>query len=65
MTTYSYTIEERASELGGGWQLRLLEDDEEVGGGVFPLEEGLDPDSARKRAYRDAQDVAQEWLASR
>jgi hypothetical protein len=37
MTDYSYEIEPRDAELGGGWRLRLLEDGEEVGGGVFPL----------------------------
>jgi hypothetical protein len=34
---YSYEITDRAPELGGGWRLRLLEDGEEVGGGVFPI----------------------------
>lgn len=34
---YSYEITPRPSELGGGWRLRLLEDGEEVGGGVFPV----------------------------
>lgn len=38
MANYSYEIDPRAPELGGGWRLRLLEDGEEVGGGVFPLE---------------------------
>lgn len=34
---YSYEINPRPIELGGGWQLRLLEDGEEVGGGAFPI----------------------------
>ena len=34
---YSYEIATRPVELGGGWQLRLLEDGVEVGGGVFPV----------------------------
>lgn len=34
---YSYEITPRSAELGGGWRLRLLEDGEEVGGGVFPV----------------------------
>lgn len=34
---YSYTITPRADELGGGWNLRLLDDGEEAGGGVFPV----------------------------
>lgn len=36
-SSYSYTIVPRPSALGGGWKLTLLEDGEEVGGGVFPL----------------------------
>ncbi|MET3109333.1 hypothetical protein AAKU58_004185 [Oxalobacteraceae bacterium GrIS 1.18] len=35
----SYEINPRPTELGGGWRLRLLEDGEEVGGGVFPIED--------------------------
>jgi hypothetical protein len=34
---YSYEVTPRPAELGGGWRLRLLEDGEEVGGGVFPV----------------------------
>ncbi|MUI10926.1 hypothetical protein GJV26_00240 [Massilia dura] len=34
---YSYTIEPRADQLGGGWQLRLIQEGLEVGGGVFPV----------------------------
>ncbi|WP_455285708.1 hypothetical protein [Cupriavidus necator] len=30
MTTYRYEIHPRPAELGGGWRLRLLEDDLEV-----------------------------------
>ena len=37
---HSYEINPRPVELGGGWQLRLLEDDKEMGGGVFPVAEG-------------------------
>lgn len=35
----NYEIVPRASALGGGWKLILLENDEEVGGGVFPVPE--------------------------
>lgn len=35
---HSYQIEPRPVELGGGWRLQLLEDEEEVGGGVFSIE---------------------------
>jgi len=34
---YSYEITPRPAELGGGWRLRLLQDGEEMGGGVFPV----------------------------
>lgn len=34
---YSYEINPRSVELGDGWRLRLLEDGEETGGGVFPV----------------------------
>lgn len=38
-TWYDHAIVPRAAELGGGWRLYLLEDGEEVGGGVFPVEQ--------------------------
>lgn len=68
MKDYSYTIEQRPIELGGGWRLRLLEKGEEVGGGVFPLlgypsAESLD--EAHWLAYADAEAEASAWLASR
>lgn len=68
---YQYMIEPRPLELGGGWHLRLLEDGEEVGGGVFPLPEYIDlnnTDEATKAAgwvYEDALAEASSWLASR
>lgn len=34
---YTYEINPRPDELGGGWNLRMLQDGEEVGGGVFPV----------------------------
>ena len=33
----TYEIKSRPPELGGGWQLRLLRDKVEVGGGTFSL----------------------------
>ena len=33
-----YTVDPRPAELGGGWNLKLLDDNEEAGGGVFPLD---------------------------
>lgn len=35
--THSYEITPRAADLGGGWNLRMLEGGQEVGGGVFPV----------------------------
>lgn len=37
--SYSYEIIPRPVELGGGWRLRLLEGCEEMGGGVFPIDQ--------------------------
>jgi hypothetical protein len=34
--SYSYEIKPRSAELGGGWKLTLLQD-QEAGGGVFPV----------------------------
>jgi hypothetical protein len=64
---YSYEINPRPVELGGCWRLRLLEDGQEVGGGVFPsmTENFDDPEDALEAAYSDAKAVAQEWLDSR
>ena len=33
----SYEIYSRPSHLGGGWNLKLLEDGQEAGGGAFPV----------------------------
>ncbi|MDR1064574.1 MAG: hypothetical protein LBL48_11720 [Azoarcus sp.] len=63
MSEYSYKIDPRPANLGGGWRLRLLEDGEEVGGGVFPLDEY--PKDAIKAAYEDAEAEAQVWLTTR
>jgi hypothetical protein len=40
---YGYEITPRPSNLGGGWRLRLLEGDTELGGGVFPADTDADP----------------------
>lgn len=53
---YRYEIEPRLAELGGGWRLHLFENDEEVGGGVFP--EG-------DEGYSEALDEGNAWLATR
>ena len=36
---YSYEIKPRPDELGGGWKVTLLQDGQEVGGGVCPVPE--------------------------
>lgn len=41
----TYEILPRSAALGDGWRLRLLEDGDEVGGGVFPISIGTaDPE---------------------
>jgi hypothetical protein len=57
-----YEIAPRGPEVGGGWRLRLTEDGEEVGGGVFPASETAE---SKTDAYADAMDEAEGWLASR
>lgn len=68
--TYAYEILPRPDHLGGGWRLRLLEDGQEVGGGVFPmeaamLEGGMTRDEALAEAFADAEAEAYDWLDSR
>jgi hypothetical protein len=64
MIRYRYEIHPRPAELGGGWRLRRLEDDEEVGGGVFPPER-LKDEQANREAYSDALQEGESGLASR
>lgn len=56
---YTYRIDKRPAENGGGYRLRLLEDGEEVGGGTFPRE------TTDRNAFQDAENTAIEWLNSR
>jgi hypothetical protein len=67
---YAYEILPRPDHLGGGWRLRLLEDGQEVGGGVFPVEAavvglGMTREEALAEAFADAEAEAYEWLDSR
>lgn len=63
---YRFTITARPDSVGGGWRLRLIEHDEEVGGGVFPPVEGIDdPEEASQAAYDDAHAEAMDWMNSR
>jgi hypothetical protein len=54
--TYRYQVTVRSAAVGGGWKLQLLEDDVEVGGGVFPP--GDD-------GYCDAIEEGNDWLYTR
>lgn len=63
MSNYRYEIEPRTAELGGGWRLRLVEDEMEVGGGVFPADPA--DKHAMDDAYADALGEGESWLASR
>lgn len=58
---FSYHINPRSDNVGGGYQLKLLEDGQEVGGGVFPVTPETDADEA----YVQAADAGEEWLQSR
>lgn len=49
---HTYEVEPRPEILGGGWRVRLLEDSEEVGGGVFDC-------------FDDAQELAEDWISTR
>ena len=57
---HSYEINPRPVELGGGWQLRLLENGEEAGGGVFPI---LDDPQAGMSWWNECSDQERaHWL---
>ena len=58
---YSYEIKPRPAELGGGWRLCLLEDGEEVGGGVF-LVEPADPHQGMAWWNAMTEDERSYWL---
>lgn len=63
---YSYEITPRPAELGGGWRLRLIENGQEVGGGVFPPVKGMETEKeALQAAFDDAEATANDWLDSR
>lgn len=61
--TRSYQITPRSTDLGGGWNLKLLEDGMEMGGGVFPLV----PTPGQPhydQAYQDALDEGENWVTA-
>lgn len=59
-----YEIEARPLPVGGGWRIRFfgrdLETGQEIemGGGVFPVEDGQD----ERDVYAEAEQTGQEWL---
>ena len=60
---YTYSIMLRPDALGGGWRLRLFDDGEEVGGGVFPPVDDIeDAEEALQAAHDDATDTALDWM---
>lgn len=70
---YTYELTPRPLELGGGWRLRLLEDELEVGGGVFPIT-SIEPSEALSdtqrallltQAYDEAEAEALDWIADK
>lgn len=65
MDEYCYRIDPRPADLGGGWRLCLLEQGEEVGGGVFSLAAYEGSETPETDAYQDALDEASDWMASR
>lgn len=60
MTDRSYVITPRPAALGGGWNLKLFEQDLEMGGGVFPRVNNTDTDI--DEAYDDALGEGQMWV---
>jgi hypothetical protein len=62
---YSYELTPQPSELGGGWLLRMLADNEELGRRIFPpVVDIKDAKSAATLAHDDALARVMAWLAS-
>lgn len=59
--SYSYKITPHPVELGGGWKLRLLENEEEMGGGVFPVDDS-DPDAGMRWWNECSEQERAHWL---
>jgi len=62
MKNYSYQIDPRSVEVGGGWRLLLLENGEEVGSGIFPPIELVGDELCLQIAYDDAMCEASVWI---
>lgn len=64
---YHYDVNPRPEQLGGGWSLKLYEDGEEMGGGVFPPDTEQfpdDPQEALNVAFTDAMNEGDAWVES-
>ncbi|MDR0701631.1 MAG: hypothetical protein LBF61_04345 [Azoarcus sp.] len=57
MKKYEFTIARHPASEGHAWQMRLLENGSEVGGGQFPFTGSEDGKGARE-AYADAYGTA-------
>lgn len=55
-------IRARPADLGGGWRLRLLENGDEVGGGVFP---SSPDDPGGLESHEEALATGLAWVDSR
>jgi hypothetical protein len=55
----AYQIEPRTAELGGGWSLKLYENQTEMGGGIFPQKIAEDDFD---ESYQDAIDEGEQWV---
>jgi hypothetical protein len=68
---YDYRVTPRPQALGGGHRLQLLEDGDEVGGGIFPgasLYPGQPPivtQMLEDDAEVEAIEAGEEWLSTR
>jgi len=58
---YSFLVQPRPAEVGGGWSLRVFHNELEMGGGVFPLA-AYEGDEAA--AHNDAYCAGSQWLDS-
>lgn len=61
--SYEYHVTPRPEELGGGWRLQLLEDDVEVGVGVFPVAWEEDPQQGITWWNAMTEKARAHWLA--
>ena len=69
MMARSYEIKPRPTHLGGGWCLKMFEDGEEMGRGVYPLFRqdrplGVDEvEPVTKALFDEAQADGESWVS--